>query len=294
MLYDITLRMSYDYERPANAGRHLLHLMPLNLPGEQRVLAGHLGAKPAPQDRLDRTDFFGNATTELFYRAPHSRIAFVVKARVSRTGTTPGLDISPPLPRLRAEIAAQRSLGPASPVHFLAASPRIAGSLAMTEWAREALVPGMSACAAVKAVGERIHREFAYDGEATEVDTTPQEAFERKAGVCQDFSQVMIACLRGLGIPAAYVSGFLRTIPPPGKPRLEGADAMHAWVRAWCGDELGWVEYDPTNALVVAADHIVVARGRDYADVAPVRGMMRIAGGQEIAQAVDVVPLPGG
>ncbi len=292
MLYDITLRMSYAYERPANAGRHLLHLMPLNLPGEQRVLAGHLGAKPAPGERLDRTDFFGNAETELFYRSAHTSIDFTVKARVSRTGAAPGLDISPPLPRLREEIAAQRSLAAGGPVHFLADSPRIRRSGPMTAYAAEVLAPGMSTCAAVKALGERIHRDFAYDGEATDVDTPPQAAFEQRRGVCQDFAQVMIACLRGIGVPAGYVSGFLRTIPPPGKPRLEGADAMHAWVRAWCGDELGWVEYDPTNALVVGADHIVVARGRDYGDVAPVKGVMRVAGGQELSQAVDVVPLP--
>jgi transglutaminase-like putative cysteine protease len=292
MLYDITLRMAYDYERPASAGRHVLHLMPPTLGGEQRVLAGHLSARPAPEDRLDRIDFFGNAATELFYRAPHSHIAFTVKARVSRTAGLPGADVAPSLPRLREEIAAQRSLDAASPVHFLADSPRIRRSTAMTAWARETLEPGMSALEAVKMLGARIHDEFTYDGEATEVDTTPQEAFEHRHGVCQDFSQVMIACLRGMGVPAAYVSGFLRTTPPPGKPRLEGADAMHAWVRAWCGEAMGWVEYDPTNALVVAADHIVVARGRDYGDVAPVKGVMRISGGQEISQAVDVVPLP--
>jgi transglutaminase-like putative cysteine protease len=292
MLYDITLRMSYDYERPASAGRHLLHLMPLNLPGEQRVLAGHLNAKPDPEERLDRTDFFGNASTELFYRAAHTAIDFTVKARVSRTGAPPGLDISPPLPRLRDEVAAQRSLGPAAPVHFLADSPRIRRSEAITAYALEAARPGMTALALVKALGERIHADFTYDGEATEVDTPPEEAFEKRRGVCQDFAQVMIAGLRGIGVPAGYVSGFLRTIPPPGKPRLEGADAMHAWVRAWCGEQLGWVEYDPTNKLVVAADHIVVARGRDYGDVAPVKGVMRISGGQEISQAVDVVPLP--
>jgi transglutaminase-like putative cysteine protease len=292
MLYDITLRMGYEYERTASAGRHLLHLMPLNLPGEQRVLAGHLGAKPTPEERIDRTDFFGNAATEVFYRSAHSSIDFVVKARVSRSGALPGLDISPKIARLREELAAQRSLGPDSPVHFLADSPRIRRSAAITEYARAVMTPDMSAFAAIKAFGGHIHEDFTYDGDATEVDTTPQEAFEKRRGVCQDFAQVMIAGLRGIGVPAGYVSGFLRTIPPKGKPRLEGADAMHAWVRAWCGDELGWVEYDPTNALVVAADHIVVARGRDYGDVAPVKGVMRISGGQEMSQAVDVVPLP--
>jgi transglutaminase-like putative cysteine protease len=130
-----------------------------------------------------------------------------------------------------------------------------------------------------------------FDPKATDVLTEPAEAFARRRGVCQDFSHIMIAALRGLGIPAGYVSGFLRTIPPRGKRRLEGADAMHAWVQAWCGAEMGWVEYDPTNDLAVAADHIVVARGRDYADVAPVTGALRISGPHKSTQKVDVVPL---
>jgi transglutaminase-like putative cysteine protease len=101
----------------------------------------------------------------------------------------------------------------------------------------------------------------------------------------------MISCLRGVGIPAGYVSGFLRTIPPEGKPRLEGADAMHAWVRAWCGEEMGWIEFDPTNAVLAGEDHIVIARARDYFDVAPVRGVTRSAGAHTSSQAVDVVPV---
>ena len=102
---------------------------------------------------------------------------------------------------------------------------------------------------------------------------------------------MMIACLRGIGVPAGYVSGFLRTNPPPGQPRLEGADAMHAWVRAWCGWETGWIEFDPTNAVVAGTDHILVARGRDYGDVAPVKGVLRIAGAQKTEHAVDVIPV---
>ncbi len=294
MLYDITLRISHEYQRPANAGRHLLHLRPLNLPGEQRIVTELLDASPRPEGRVDRTDFYGNAATELFYRAAHSQLDFTLKARVMRSDAAPALDISPPVARVRDEVAAQKSLAPNSPVHFIADSPRVRRSGAMTAYARAAMQPGMSALAAVTSLGMRIHEDFTYDGNATEVDTPTEESFAKRRGVCQDFSHVMIASLRGVGIPAGYVSGFLRTIPPKGKPRLEGADAMHAWVRAWCGDELGWVEYDPTNAVAVATDHIVVARGRDYSDVAPVRGIMRLSGGQTIAQAVDVVPLADG
>ena len=147
----------------------------------------------------------------------------------------------------------------------------------------------------VRDLGERIHREFRYDSESTEVETSPREAFELKRGVCQDFSHVMIAGLRGIGIPAAYVSGFLRTIPPADAERLEGADAMHAWVRAWCGRQAGWVGYDPTNAVFAGESHIVAAIGRDYQDVAPIAGILRTSGTQRTSHKVDVVPvgLPG-
>jgi transglutaminase-like putative cysteine protease len=143
----------------------------------------------------------------------------------------------------------------------------------------------------VLAMGRALHGHMTFDAAATTVDTPVAEAFAKARGVCQDFSHIMIAGLRGLGIPAGYVSGFLRTLPPPGKPRLEGADAMHAWVRIWCGPDRGWIDFDPTNACFARNDHIIVARGRDYSDVAPVKGTMRIAGGQDSRQAVDVVPV---
>ena len=134
-----------------------------------------------------------------------------------------------------------------------------------------------------------IHADFRYDREATKVDTGPVEAFGLKRGVCQDFAHVMIAGLRGAGIPAGYVSGFLRTIPPKGKPRLEGADAMHAWVRVWCGQHAGWLEFDPTNAMLAGPDHITIGHGRDYSDVSPIVGVLRTSGQHHAKQSVDVV-----
>jgi transglutaminase-like putative cysteine protease len=147
----------------------------------------------------------------------------------------------------------------------------------------------MSVQAAAMDLCLSIHRDFAYDRESTDVDTAPLEAFNLRKGVCQDFVHVMIAGLRGVGIPAGYVSGFLRTIPPKGKPRLEGADAMHAWVRAWCGQHTGWVEFDPTNAMLAGPDHITIGHGRDYADISPIVGVLRTSGGHEAKQSVDVI-----
>jgi len=289
MLYDVGLTITHEYNRAAMAGRHRLRLLPADLLGRQRLIAGHLDIDPPPQERFHSTDFFGNQAVEIAYRSAHARIEFKVRCRVERLAEGAFLDLSPTLDRLAREIAECRSLAPDAPHHFLCPSPRISIDPEMTAYARAEVRSGTTALDAVTAVGLALHRDMRFDAKATTVDTPPEEAFGRRRGVCQDFSQIMISCLRALGIPAGYVSGFLRTTPPRGKPRLEGADAMHAWVRAWCGVEAGWVEYDPTNARLAAGDHIVIARGRDYSDVAPVRGVLRTAGSQKTRQAVDVV-----
>ena len=293
MLYDVTMTIAYLYDRPAAAGRHILRLMPADLPGVQRRVTGALTIQPEPAEQMSFTDFFGNAGTQVVFRDTHHDLLFRIDARVERRGEDIGLDISPELERLAEEIFDCRRLDADAPHHFLGPSPRVAIAPEMTAYARDQLSPGTSAIDAVRAVGLALHRDMRFDAEATRVDTPPAEAFARREGVCQDFSQVMIAALRGIGVPAGYVSGFLRTNPPPGQPRLEGADAMHAWVRAWCGWETGWVEFDPTNACFVTSDHIVVARGRDYGDVAPVKGVLRTAGAQRSEHAVDVIPVAG-
>jgi len=290
MNYKIVLRITYDYAHPAAAGRHLVRLMPADLPGRQRLVAGLLEILPKPDDRWDAQDFFGNATTSFGYRGAHDTIALSVSARVDRTEGR-GLGPSIHLRELPTDLARVGALGPESPLHFLAGTQRAPLDPAMTDYAAAAIKGTMTVFDAVQAVGLALHRDMKFDAKATNVDTPAAEAFAARRGVCQDFSHIMIACLRGIGIPAGYVSGFLRTRPPKGKPRLEGADAMHAWVRAWCGAQLGWVEYDPTNAVVIDTNHIVVAYGRDYFDVAPVKGMLRVSGGQTTDQAVDVIPL---
>jgi len=138
---------------------------------------------------------------------------------------------------------------------------------------------------------QAIHAAFRFDASATRADTSPTDAFRLRQGVCQDFTHVMIVAARAQGIPAAYVSGYLRTLPPPGMPRLVGADAMHAWAALWCGDALGWVGFDPTNAVLAGTDHIFVAMGRDYSDVAPLDGVFHGGDGQSMGVSVDVLPL---
>jgi transglutaminase-like putative cysteine protease len=291
MQYDIRLTMHYDYDYPVGGGRHHIRMLPLNLTGVQRVVAASLAVAPSPAERSDFTDFFENHVTSIAVRKPHDELDVRMSARVAVTRPEPSLDVSPLLPELADEIASIWSLAPGAPHHFVTSSSHAGIDGAITAYAGESLAAGRSVQAMAEHLSDRIHGDFAYDGEATSVATRAADAFKLKRGVCQDFSHVMIAGLRGLGVPAGYVSGFLRTIPPPGKERLEGADAMHAWVRVWCGRESGWLEFDPTNAMRASDDHISVGYGRDYSDVAPVVGIVKIAGGQAIKQSVDVVPV---
>lgn len=291
MLYDIRMEIAYKYDSPAASGRHLLRLVPADLAGEQRLIAGNLRIDPHPDEWIGGTDFFGNSTNEVAFDAPHKTTLFNVQARVERMPRGAVFDMSPRLCDLETEVLGTRSLTAESPHHFLGASARIVPDAGMTDYARAQTTGAQTVFEIVAALGQALHRDMKFDPKATTAYTPAKEAFDNRHGVCQDFSHVMITCLRSLRVPAGYVSGFLRTVPPPGKPRLEGADAMHAWVRAWCGREMGWVEYDPTNAIHVSSDHIVIARGRDYADVSPVKGVMRSSGKHTSKQRVDVIPL---
>lgn len=290
MLYEVLLRTTCTYDRSA-AGRQVLRVMPADEADIQRLVAGAIDIRPQPEERVDRIDFFGNRTVDIRFDKPNETIDVTLRARVDRFGHPPAMDVSALLADLPGELAATRSLGPASPHHFVETSPLVGPSAGIAAYVRDVMPRGATAMEIAAAVNHALHRDLRYDGDATEVDTPLEEAFAARHGVCQDFAHIMIACLREIGIPAGYVSGFLRTEPPKGKPRLEGADAMHAWVQVWCGANAGWIEFDPTNAMMAGLDHIVVARGRDYSDVAPVRGVLRTAGAQEISQSVDVIPL---
>ncbi|WP_172326723.1 transglutaminase family protein [Mangrovicoccus sp. HB161399] len=291
--YDIRLKIFYTYGQSTSLGHHVIRMQPLELPRRQRVSIRHLDISPRPTERTEGTDFFGNRVVSVgFGGRPSTGIEFRLKAWVERRSQRPGLDISPTLARLPVELAAIRDLDGSSPHHFVAPSPRVGSISEITAFARDLVPADMTAMEAVTRMGLAIHDEMDFLPGATDADTPPAEAFRRRKGVCQDYSHIMIAGLRAVGVPAGYVSGFLRTIPPEGQQRLEGADAMHAWVRAWCGREIGWIEYDPTNAMMASEDHIVVAYGRDYSDVSPVKGVTRMSGVGGTGHSVDVVELP--
>ena len=289
MLYDVKLDLHYDYDATVQGGRHLIRVAPISIPGVQRVIAAGLSFEPRPDRKSQFTDFFGNSVTTIAYDAPHDTLDVRLSARVQVEDIHPPADLSPTLPSLAAEIARFWSVAPDSPHHFLAASPRVQLVPAITDYASEVTGAASSVQSAALALCMAIHRDFTYDPKATDVATKPAEAFALRKGVCQDFAHIMIAGLRGVGIPAGYVSGFLRTLPPPGKARLEGADAMHAWARVWCGQHAGWIEFDPTNAMIAGPDHISIGHGRDYGDISPIVGVLRTHGGHETTQSVDVI-----
>ncbi|MFN4206680.1 MAG: transglutaminase domain-containing protein [Agrobacterium albertimagni] len=291
MLYDLSLHIGYRYEVPATGAHHMLRLLPLSLPDRQRLIAGAITVTPEPDELSTFNDFFRHPTSHAILRGPHEKLDIRMQARVMVNAQPMTADFSPLLDRLPQEIAETWSLDAESPHHFLGTSPRLPRDKAIAAYVRGMLKPSMTVRQIAETLCSRIHKDFKYDAEATTVDTTPAEAFDKKRGVCQDFAHVMIVALRSLGIPAGYVSGFLRTIPPPGKERLEGADAMHAWVRIWCGKLTGWLELDPTNDIAAGTDHIVVGYGRDYADVAPVIGVLKSYGSHQTDQAVDVIPV---
>lgn len=289
MLYDVRLELHYDYEGFVHGDRHLVRVAPASIPGVQRVIAASIAFDPPPDSETNFTDFFGNLVTTISYSGYHDSLDVRLTARVAVEDEPPPADLSPDLAGLRRALATLWTLDASSPHHFIGASPRVALSPAITSYARASVARTGSVRAAAMDLCLTIHRDFEYKQDLTDVNTTPLEAFNLRKGVCQDFAHVMIAGLRGVGIPAAYVSGFLRTIPPRGKPRLEGADAMHAWVRVWCGPDAGWLEFDPTNAMPAGADHITIGHGRDYADISPIVGVLRTSGRHETKQSVDVV-----
>jgi transglutaminase-like putative cysteine protease len=289
VLYDVRLELHYDYEASVHGDRHLVRVAPISIPRVQRVIASSLRFDPRPEQETTFTDFFGNSVSTIAYSGYHDHLDVRLTARVQVEDIHAPADLSPSLDGLRQEIAGLWSLSSDSPHHFLAASPRVPLDPDITAYAQRSIARTQSIQTAALDLCLSIHRDFKYDKEATRVDTGPVEAFGLKRGVCQDFAHVMIAGLRGAGIPAGYVSGFLRTIPPKGKPRLEGADAMHAWVRVWCGQHAGWLEFDPTNAMIAGPDHITIGNGRDYSDVSPIVGVLRTSGQHHAKQSVDVV-----
>jgi transglutaminase-like putative cysteine protease len=291
VIYEVRHVTTYAYTAPVAMARSMLRLIPVDRPG-QIVHAASLLVQPQPADSRDALDFFGNATRQILLTGGHRELRVTLMARIEVREPVPLVPLqTPAFETVVVAAACHASLAADAPAHMLFPSRLTPFEPAIHAFAAESFPPGSPILAGAVDLMQRIRSDFTYDPTATDVATPLAEAFAKRRGVCQDFAQVMISGLRSLGIPAAYVSGYLRTLPPPGKPRLAGADATHAWVSVWCGPAIGWVGLDPTNAIRAGVDHIVLAIGRDYADVSPVDGTLTGTGGQKLAVAVDVVPL---
>ncbi|MGE3302214.1 MAG: transglutaminase N-terminal domain-containing protein [Hyphomonadaceae bacterium] len=288
MIYDIRHVTDYEYAAPVADARCLLRLTPLREHG-QEAFASSIQITPKPRAAWERQGFFGERITYVDIDAPHTALRIETRARASVTRAPPAVTMaSPAWEAVRVECLAAPSLGPRAPAHFLQPSAMAPLHAPAGDYARESFPEGREILEGLIELISRMRADFVFDPHATAISTPLAQTFGQRRGVCQDFAHIAISGLRALGLPAAYVSGYLRTIPPPGSPRLEGADAMHAWVNVWCGEPLGWVGIDPTNALLVGEDHIAVAIGRDYADAAPVQGVFLGFGAQQVAVSVDV------
>lgn len=289
MNYHVHHRTTYRYLQEVSHSCHLAHLVPRETP-VQRLMESHVKLSLPATRRLRRTDFFGNAAEWLFIDQPHETLEIVSDCRV-QVFPAPARDAtaSEPWEQVRHALETQRDSGSRQAIGFLFDSPRVALNAAFADYAAECFPRGESILAGSLRLMHRIHAEFRYDSTVTDAATPVEHVFEIRAGVCQDLAHVAIACLRSLGLPARYVSGYLLTQPPPGQPRLIGADASHAWFAVWT-PPFGWVDLDPTNDILPGEGHITLAWGRDYGDVAPIAGVVSSGGEHVIDVGVDVVP----
>ncbi len=289
MIYTLRHRTTYTCESPVSFARCVLRLTPRSS-ASQTALATSISVSPEPSRTHERVGPFGETTTTVVIEEAHTSLVIEARSRVEVHTPASRLDFGAPWESIRAHALGASSLGFEDPASFLFPTARTPLIPQITEYARASFPEGRGVVDAATELMDRMRDDFTFDPEATDVSTAPGDSFAARRGVCQDFAHIMICGLRGLGLPARYVSGYLRTLPPPGRPRLEGADATHAWVSLWCGEERGWIGFDPTNAVIAQDDHIVLAAGRDYSDVAPIDGIILATGKQTLKVHVDVVP----
>lgn len=297
--YAVRHETRYTYSLPVDFGMHMARLSPVNSTLQKR-LEHSIDVTPAPAWAMAFNDHFGNGLHHFVIETPHTEFAVVQKTLVEVTASawTPASP-APAWETVRDGMRADAFPEYPEPAEFIYASPLVQLDPGAAAYAAESFAPGTAMIAGAFDLACRIKRDFAYAPGSTTIDTPVSEIMRKRHGVCQDFTHAMLAGLRGLGLPARYVSGYLKTHAAAPKPdeaprsgdKLVGADASHAWVSVWCGPDIGWVEFDPTNALMVAEEHIAVAYGRDFTDVTPLRGLITGGGDHALAVAVRVEDL---
>lgn len=287
MIYEINHKTTYEYSAPVAQSQHVLHLSPRAV-AEQTTRRHSLVVEPAPAVRSETTDAYGNTMIILDVEVPHETLVLHALSTIERR-------LPPPI-HVEATLAWDRLdevIGAASDLEIVlyrCASRLTVPSSEILDYAKPSFTPGRPVLEAAMDLTMRIHRDFLFDPTATDISTPVDDVFRQRRGVCQDFAHLALTCLRALRVPARYVSGYILTHPPPGQPKLRGTDASHAWVSVWC-PEAGWRDFDPTNGLSVADEHIVIAYGRDYNDVSPISGVLLGGGEHSVAVSVDVAPV---
>ena len=291
MLLHVLHETRYDYQPAVRTAQHVAHLKPAH-DAHQQVLSHRLAIEPAPARQSETVDVWGNTRTFFSLDAAHDRLRVVAESLVA-TSQRPR-----PVTRMAWDVAAERmryhrGARYDGAAEFAFSSPYVPRDAAFAAYARPSFAAGRPLADAVRELMARIHADFTYEPSATDAGTPALQALELRKGVCQDLAHVMLGGLRSLGLPARYVSGYLLTQPPPGQPRLVGADASHAWVSVYFPGEAGpgqWCDYDPTNDRAPGEDYVTLAVGRDFSDVSPMRGVIHGGAKHELHVAVTVTP----
>lgn len=289
--YRIVHETAYRYSEPVALCQNQLRMRPRNH-SHLNCHSCEVVIVPLPTCQQQHTDYFGNVVDSFAIDSLHQSLQVRVTSCV--TVSIPDADNLSRAPAWADLVGVlRRGEQPAdwNASEYMFASRRIVLNDMFADYARAIMQPHVSIIDAVDALTKQIHRDFRYDTRATDVNTSTEKAFTQRAGVCQDFAHVEIACLRSLGLAARYVSGYLRTYPPAGKPRLVGCDESHAWIGVYAGAEIGWVDFDPTNAVRAGTDHIPMCLGRDYDDISPMRGIVMGGGKAMLKVSVDVLPV---
>ena len=290
MNYSITHRTLYEYAAPVTVSHHVTRLEPST---SRRQTCEKFSLRVFPEPTLSKTrpDYFGNRLCFFAIQEIHSRLEIVTHSRVTvNARRLPALEVTPAWEEVARLFRDPVSPEVVEPYQFVFDSPQVRASMELFDYARESFRNGTPLLVGAADLTRRIFEDFKYDPKATTVATPLEEVWAKRRGVCQDFAHLGIACLRSLGLPARYVSGYLRTRPPEGRPRLVGADASHAWFRIFCPGT-GWVDFDPTNNVQPGEEHVIVAYGRDFGDVSPVAGILTGGGKHDVKVSVDVEPV---
>ncbi len=291
MRYRVTHVTTYLYGETVDLAAHLLHLTPRPLPG-QHVIATALAVAPLPSRSAGAIDHFGNHATWLFLAEPHASFTVSLTAEVD-AAFPPPRDAATPAWEVVRDAAARGGMDAWQAAEFAFGTAMAPADPAVGAYVARSFPPGRPILDALLELNGRIRNDFTFRAGVTTLSTPVTQVLASRTGVCQDFAHLMIAGLRWLGLPARYVSGYIRTRPRPGEARRRGADQSHAWVGCWLGPGHGWIDLDPTNDLVVHDEHVVLGWGRDYADVSPVRGVILGGGRHGLTVSVDLDPVEG-